>query len=345
VQYFNQHAEGYSVEVGTPSLATLESIKAWTPPQDRWPISDALAYHDWHHGGNGDTASFMRTLETQFGAPTSLEDFERKAQMMNYVTHRAMFEGFHAHLWTKNSGRLLWMTHPAWPSHAWQIYSSDYDTHASFYGVKKACEPVHVQMNLPDFGLSVVNTTTRAQPDLTLRARIYSLDHRLLHEQRRQVDASANSTVDGGALELQPHLQSQRLVLVKLELTDTQGQLLSENFYWQGQDEAAHRALNDLPAANLRVAAQAVRVENENRVRVTIENTGRVAALAAKLTLLDNQAVRILPAYYSDNYVSLLPGEVRVVEIAYSGQLAAGTRLSLRGWNIPSKEIRVSATR
>ena len=57
----------------------------------------------------------METLATRYGEGTSLEDFERKAQMMNYETYRAVFEGLQAHLWTKNSGRLLWMTHPAWP--------------------------------------------------------------------------------------------------------------------------------------------------------------------------------------------------------------------------------------
>ena len=80
----------------------------------------------------------METLATRYGEGTSLEDFERKAQMMNYDTYRAVFEGLQAHLWTKNSGRLLWMTHPAWPSNHWQIYTLDYDTHAAYYGVKKA---------------------------------------------------------------------------------------------------------------------------------------------------------------------------------------------------------------
>jgi len=134
--------------VGTPSLATLESIEASIPQPDRWPLSDTIAYHDWHFGGNGDVASFMQALATQFGAADSLEDFERKAQMMNWSNYRAVFEGFLAHLWTQNSGRLLWMTHPAWPSNHWQIYSADYDTQASYYGVKKANEPLHVQMNL-----------------------------------------------------------------------------------------------------------------------------------------------------------------------------------------------------
>ena len=68
----------------------------------------------------------MSALENQFGAPTSLADFERKAQMLNYVAvDRAVFEEFQARSWTQNSGRLLWMTHPAWPSNHWEIYSSD----------------------------------------------------------------------------------------------------------------------------------------------------------------------------------------------------------------------------
>jgi hypothetical protein len=77
----------------------------------------------------------MSALENHFGAPTSLADFARKAQMLNYVSvYRAVFEGFQARMWTQNSGRLLWMTNPAWPSNHWQIYSSDYDTQASYYG-------------------------------------------------------------------------------------------------------------------------------------------------------------------------------------------------------------------
>src|ERR1035441_7877253 len=47
-----------------------------------------------------------------------------------------------------NSGRMLWMTQPAWPSNTWQILNADYDTQSSFYAVKKACEPLHVQLDL-----------------------------------------------------------------------------------------------------------------------------------------------------------------------------------------------------
>jgi hypothetical protein len=118
------------VEVGTPSFSSLEAFKASVAPADRWPINDVWAYHDWHQSGNGDTKTFMASLIAKFGAPTSLDDFERKAQMLQYESHRAIFEGMNAHLWTVNSGRMLWMTQPAWPSNNWQISTSDYDTAA-----------------------------------------------------------------------------------------------------------------------------------------------------------------------------------------------------------------------
>ena len=95
---------------------------------------------------------------------TSLEDFERKAQMLNYVDHRAIFEGMNAHLWAPNSGRVLWMTQPAWPSNMWQILSSDYDTQASYYAVKKASEPIHIQLDPSNYSVDVVNNTTAPLP-------------------------------------------------------------------------------------------------------------------------------------------------------------------------------------
>ena len=140
--------DGHAVAVDAGVVAAHGFRRA-----DQWPISDAWAYHDWHQSGNGDIAPFMKELEAEFGAGTSLEDFERKAQMLNYVEHRAIFEGMNAHLWAPNSGRMLWMTQPAWPSNMWQILSSDYDTQASFYGVKKACEPVHVQLDLSNYNV------------------------------------------------------------------------------------------------------------------------------------------------------------------------------------------------
>ncbi len=342
VGYFTDLAKGFSVEVGTPSLATLESIQATVPEADRWPLSDTIAYHDWHFGGNGDVATFMASLTTQFGAPTSLEDFERKAQMMNYVDYRAVFEGYFAHLWTRNSGRLLWMTHPAWPSNHWQVYGSDYDTQASYYGVKKAAEPLHVQMNLPDYALALVNSTLAPRGDLTVTSRIISLDNRLLATRKEQVSAPANQVTTLPPLALASLLAKEGVVLVDLTLSDAGGARLSENIYWQGRDEASLRGLTGLASQPVRLTAASSLDGATVVVRARLEDAGSAPALAAKLTLVNDRGERILPAFYSDNYISLLPGEPRTIEIRYDRSAAAGARINLRGWNVAPTSAAVS---
>jgi hypothetical protein len=99
--------------------------------------------------------------------------------------------------------------------------------------------------------------------------------------------------------------------------------------------------LNSLPPAQLSASAAATSANGERTVTVRIKNTGTAAALMIKLTL-NNAATgrRILPAYYSDNYVSLLPGEERSVSVAFESGDAAPA-ISLRGWNLATETIAV----
>jgi beta-galactosidase/beta-glucuronidase len=340
--YFTRLARGFSVEVGTPSLSTLESLRASIPAGERWPLSDSYAYHDWHFGGNGDVASFMQAMAEEYGVPGSLEEFERKAQLMDYVSYRAIFEGFAARLWTDNSGRLLWMTHPAWPSNTWQIYSSDYDTAAAYYAVKKACEPLHAQLDLPDYRLAVVNTTRNDRPGLTLHTRVLSLGNRTLAERADPVDSGANSvTTLPVPLDLPALLDAETLVLVKLSLQDSSGTTLSENVYWQARDEAGYRRLNSLSPQAVAIRAEAHGAGDGRRIDVTLVNRGSAPVLNAKVTMLDAKGARVLPVYYSDNYVALMPGEVRDIEVRCPPDDAQCVQAALRGWNVEPRHVAV----
>jgi len=255
------------------------------------------------------------------------------------MTHRAIFEGMDQHLWAPNSGRMLWMTQPAWPSNMWQILSSDYDTQASFYGVKKACEPIHVQLDLSDYSVAVVNTTTTAQPGMTATATVYSLDNKQLLQHTEKKDVAANDVTAGFELDLAP-VMGTNVVLVKLELRNSAGQMVSDNLYWLATASPIYRQLNHLPAAAIAASAT---TSSAGKIRVTLRNTGAAAALANKLTLVNaTDGTRILPAYYSDNYVSLLPGETREVEIEYPAGAAKGSpQVKLRGWSLAETSVAV----
>ncbi len=338
--YFTGLGRGFAVEVGTPSFSTLEAFKASIPEADRWPISDDWAYHDWHQSGNGDTKTYMASLAAKFGAPTGLEDFERKAQMLQYDSYRAIFEGLNAHLWTENSGRMLWMTQPAWPSNTWQIYTSDYDTAAPYYAVMKAAEPVHVQLNLPDFTLMVANTTLRPLRALKLHARVVRLDNSLVLDRTETISVGADAVARGSSLDLASAMKPGP-VLVKLELRASTGELLSQNLYWEAAHPADLRRLGELPKASVSVALTPMTErDGEHRLSALISNPGATAALQIKLTLQNSQGVRILPAYFSDNYVSLLPGESRTILIRYPGSNSAGQpQLAMRGFNVMAQTV------
>jgi len=329
---------GFSVELGIPSVPTLEGMKAFIPEADRWPISDTWAYHDWHQSGNGDVAPFMAHMETEFGAATGLEDFERKAQMLDYVGHRAIFEGFAAHLWEPNSGRMIWMTQPAWPSMEWNFLGSDYDTQSSFYGAQKACEPVHAQLNLLDGAVDLINLGDARS--FKVETRVVSLDGKVLSDQTNQVIAAADARTPVGKPSLD-ELAAGHTVLVSLKVSDAAGAPVSDNLYWWAKDEASLRELNGLPQARLTSSASVANNGSERTATVKIGNQGSSPALMIKLTLKDSSTgERILPAYYSENYVSLLPGEERTLTIAFP---AGNSRpaIGVRGWNIVPETISV----
>jgi hypothetical protein len=330
---------GFSVELGIPSVPTLESLKSFIPEPDRWPISDTWAYHDWHQSGNGAVQPYIVHMETEFGAPASLDDFERKAQMLDYAGHRAIFEGFAAHLWQPSSGRMIWMTQPAWPSMEWNFLSWDYDTQSSFYGTQKACEPVHAQLNLADSSVDLINLGEARS--FKVRVLIESLDGKTLSDQTNQVLAAADDRTAVAKPDLAT-LAAGHTIFVRLEVSDAAGAPVSDNFYWWAAAEASLRELNSLPQATLSASAVTAAANNgEHAVTAKISNTGSAAALLVKLTLEDAATgQRILPAYYSENYVSLLPGEERTITVTYPAG-DAKPAIGLRGWNLATQTLAV----
>jgi hypothetical protein len=340
--YFTRVGRGFSTEVGTPSFPTLETFKTMMPPEDQWPISDAWAYHDWHQGKAGDVASFMKAMQNRLGAASDLADFENKAQLLNYESHRAIFEGMNAGLFTRNSGRLLWMTHPAWPSTTWQIYSHDYDTHAAFFGAKKGAEPVHVQVNLPDRTIAVVNSLGTPIADTNLRVRNFRLDGVLLDDRSIPFAAGAYAVAPAGDAVSDAVFARARVVLTKLELRGSDGRLISENLYWLAREPEAFRAMTAMEKAAVGVTARRLADDDgEQVIEATLSNPGDRPALMVKLAVLDAAGERVLPAYWSDNYVSLMPGETRVVTLRAPRSAAMPDRIGVHGWNVEAGTTKV----
>jgi beta-galactosidase/beta-glucuronidase len=331
VKFFSEYGRGFTTELGLPCPPTADAIRAMMPAADQWPISDTWAYHDWHQKDHGEVPAFMDAIAKQFGPATDLEDFCRKAQMLNYAGHRALFEGLNAHLWNPAPGRLIWMSHSTWPSMEWQLYSSDYETNGAYFGARKACEPLHVQCNLDDRKVVVTNTTLAAVPDATVRAELFDLQGRRIAGQQSTVLAAANATTEAFRLD-ESAAASLPLYFVRLALVDAGGRTLSDNFYWHARREEDHRLLNTLPRVTLTGAATVKRGEEASVVTVELTNPATSVALLVKTTLRTATGERVLPVYASDGYFSLLPGESRRV-ILETPVTATPLQVAVDGWN------------
>ena len=328
--YYTQRAHGFNTEQGSTSIPTEESILDMMDEADAWPISDVWYYHDLHGG----QADFMSDLERRYGKPSSLSDFSRKAQLLNYDSHRAMFEAWNSKLWNSTSGMLLWMSHPAWPSMVWQIYSWDYEPFGSFYGCRKACEPIHIQKNLDDGKVVVVNLTAKPLRGVTAVYEEYSLDGKLLFKRDVKTDAAAGVLTECFT-QAEPG-NAEGVYMERLTLKDRKGHVLSTNDYWKTTGDGDFKAFNDL--AQGAVEARLIR-RKDGKAEIELVNKGDATAISLKLNVRNPETMkRVLPAYVSDGYFNLLPGERRKVSLEYGVQ-EGKVCVSVEGYNVPRKNL------
>ncbi|HZL27173.1 MAG TPA: glycoside hydrolase family 2 TIM barrel-domain containing protein, partial [Acidobacteriaceae bacterium] len=313
-RFFYQLHESFKTETGSVSVPTIESIQSMMPEKDWETINDDWAQHDMARGAQrGD--EYPSTLAKRYGHIRNLADFVRKAQLANYEAFRAMYEGRNAEMFKQTTGVLTWMSNPAQPSFVWQLYHYDLEPNSSLYAAKKAAETIHVQLNEATGAIEAVNNTPAALSGLTVTSSVYNFDSKLTGTKTYPIaQLPASSTIDVAEIEVGARITP--LYFIKLDLTDATGKLLSTNFYWQNVAQDDFTGLTKLPTATLD-ATVASHVEGDNTIlTVTLHNPTPTIALMTHLQLHQKQSGRrVLPVFYSDNYITLVPGEARAITI------------------------------
>jgi len=187
---------GFRTEIGTAVFTTYESFKKFMPDSAAWPRNTMWDKHFFGpSAANGGPDRYASTIDKSYGKATGIQDFCRKAQLVNIETNKALYEGWQHHMWDNASGVMTWMSQSAYPSFVWQTYDYYYDLTGAYWGVRKACEPLHIQWSSADNSVKVVNTTPDDLHGLTAEASVYNMDGQLVPalERRTLVDAPANA--------------------------------------------------------------------------------------------------------------------------------------------------------
>jgi hypothetical protein len=240
------------------------------------------------------------------------------------------------------------MSKSAWANLNWSTYDYYYGVDGTYFANKKACEPLHIQWDLRNWGVSVINATQKEQRRLTAVAEVYNSDAKLKSTRSATINAAANSKTAAFTIAKPDGLTPVHFIRLLLKNgNDT----ISENFYWNGNAYQDYTGLDALPKANLELSAKAAASGDETVISATLRNATRSIAFMPRLCLV--RAVsgeRVLPTFYSDNYRSLLPGERCTITMRCKTAELKGEspKLNLDGYNIPMKSLAlsvVSATR
>lgn len=325
-----------------PSIPPYESLVRFLPKKGLWYDSD-----DWnYHCGTmkfGDTKVFNQALFARYGKVTDMRDYAKKAQAQNYEAHRAMMEAYGLHKYNTATGVIQWMGANPWPGLIWHTFDYYLNPGGTYFGIKKAMEPLHVQYSYANNSVALINSGLKAAKELTVSANIYNLDGEKVYSKEVQSEVGADGTQR--LFQLPGTIDKlSNTYFLRLQLKNEAGDTLSINWYWLSRKKdvlnwgksnwwmtpqsayADYTALQHLENTTLKMSQSSQRIQGQagDSVRHTIQlkNTGTTVAFqvrvrAAEKTASGTAGRDILPAIYSDNYIQLAPGESRTITCTY----------------------------
>jgi hypothetical protein len=228
---------------------------------------------------------------------------------------------------------MLWKLNAAFPSVVWQVYDWYLQTNAGYYFMQNACEPLHIQLNLSNLKVTVLNRKYKSATGLTATVQVFDIDSRSLFKEEAWFSMGSSEVKETTSVETVLK-NSKGVAFVVLNLKDASGKIVSHNAYWLSQDND-YKSLNNLAKTSL--TATSVRLDKGKgdpkwSLKVT-NNTGKMAFFIRPRLMINDE--EILPCYWSGSYFSLAPGESTEVTVSCPGNLAEGKKpvIRIEGWN------------
>ncbi len=347
-------AWAYNTETSPgPAVPPIESMRRMIPASSlKLPTDSVWLFHAAGGQFGHMLDSYNAALSTRFGAPTSVENYTVTAQLMTYDDERAMFEAYRRNQFV-STGVIQWMFNNSWPSIYWHLFDWYLLPAGGYFGAKKANEPVHVLFSYDDRSIAVVNSSASHAPlrGVHLRTTVFNVDGTQRLSRDTVIDIPPDTSMRVSTLQEQAGVNG--AYLVDLRLVDAAGHPLSTNFYWLStrmdvlsdsstwymtavKSYADFTALRSMPQASVNATARFTNSAGTGRARVTLKNPGRSIAFFMRLQVTGRGGEEALPVLWEDNYVSLLPGETRVVTASYRVRDLGGAlpRVVVTGWNV-----------
>ena len=338
------------------SIAPLASLRKMMPEEALWPIDKN--YWEYHTGRNEFTSldRDIAAINERYGKSSNVEEFSYKAQVNNYEIMRPQFEAFIAHK-PKSTGLVQWQLNSAWPKLIWQLYDTYLQPNGSFYGVKKACTPLHAIYRYGFDDIYLANEDLNEQKNLTVQIRVFDINSKEIFTHNWKGDIPSN--ISKFIYKLPKIKNLTPVYFLDLRIFNSENKEVDNSIYWLSTKKdvldyeasktlpwpyytptksfADYKALDRLPEVKLDYNYKYTTDNEFGYVSLAVKNSSETIAFFNFLDVINPETMQpVLPVFWNDNYVTLLPGEERTYEAKFflSDFIGEKPVLEVRGWNV-----------
>jgi hypothetical protein len=338
--FWEQQSFPFNSEIGSVGIGDYHSLERFIPyqnlvlPTENWRDLDSVwKYHK---------PSWYGKFIDEYGEPKDLKDFADKAQLVNYNQYRGLLEGYTSHMWDWYTGLIIWKTQNPWTAIRGQMYDYYLDPNAGLYGLNHANRSLHAMYNQEDGMLLVANHTFNLQHDLMIQAKAYDFNGNdsLIFQWIVEVNSTSVQKIQSIKKTVDKMFSSKGGFL-SLRLINSSQKILDDNLYWLPDSTNNYSGLQQIQSAHLEVELKKI---EGSKIEVKLNNpSNEPIAFFNRISLIDKETKkRILPVFYSDNYVSVLPNDTTTVIIDYTPkEKNKNIMVSIYGWNVVEQLIPV----
>lgn len=287
-----------------------------------------------------------------YGAPKDIEAYCERAQLANYMHYKELWEGYLTHMWDWYTGLIIWKSQGSWAGVRAKLYDWFLEQNGGYWGVKSACEAIHVQLNLinypagTQYEVNVVNHTPKELSSLTLHWNAYGLKGPIGPKKippitpNTKISVKRSSTTKITTLNLTQILSDldSEVYFVVLQLENEKG-TLSRNMYWLSKT-GQYEEIGNYSVPPLTTNAKGSKDANGNyTLQASFINNSEQLSFWNRLQIRKPSKAgevgeRVLPVFYQNNYFSLMSHEEEPNQIDFQYSEKEGApELWLKGWN------------
>lgn len=289
---YKKHYFRFMSEFGFESLPSMKTIESFTEPSDRNIFSPVLEEHQKRVGGNPKIVSY---LSKYFKYPKDLDSLVYVSQLSQSDAIRIGVEH-----WRRNRGRCMgsiyWQLNDNWPVASWSSIDYYGRWKALHYAVKRAYD--NILLSIDGDEKNALIHLSNESGELTggeLTIKLYSLDGKLLYEQKKTVQVEGRSSSEVYNFDLDEKYETGSVVLSAVYTSKREESYEAVHFF------NIYKYL-ELEEPNISYTAKEL---NDSEVELTFE-CSRPAAFVE----IDTDGCE---SKYSDNYFHLFPGDSKIV--------------------------------